>query len=126
MRSSVAILAGLTVVLLAGSVQAAPAFIGKWNVVAEERNGERRETPPERKLIVEFQKSGKLVMIKIRKGEGGEKTKTREGTWKLSGKTIVTVFEGKTEEMTFELIGKKMKLSNPKRPGQHMHLERAH
>jgi len=125
MKKSVAVLASLAALLLAVSVQAAPAFVGKWNVVAQERKGERRDTPAERKPVIDFQRDGKLVLSMTMTHEGKTKTKTREGTWKLTGKKIVTVVEGRTEEMTFEVTGKKLKLTNPARAGEIMYLERA-
>jgi len=109
--------------LLLPAAAHAASIAGKWTVVATERQGKREEAPPAEKgtMFVEFAKGGKFIVSMTRPG----KTQTKEGTWKVDGDTLTTVVESKTETMTIELKGQKLKLTATKHPDRSLYLERA-
>jgi uncharacterized protein (TIGR03066 family) len=113
----------VAVTLLCPAAASAAGIAGKWNVVAAERQGKREPAPPADKgaMTVEFAKGGKFIATVARP----DKTKTREGTWKANGNTLTTVVQGKTETMTIELKGTKLKLTDMKHPDRLLFLERA-
>jgi len=89
------------------SAAAPPKAMGKWQVVAMERDGKRSEAPKEFKIFIEFAAKGKFVASM----KAGERVEKEEGTYKIDGKKLTTVVRGKTESMIFKLKGKQLILT---------------
>jgi hypothetical protein len=110
--------------LLPATAQAA-SIVGKWTLVAHERQGKRETVPPAAKgtMTLHFAKGGKFIVGATSPGKG--KTQSKEGTWKAAGDRLTTVVEGKTKTMTIELKGRTLKLTDTDKTDQSIHLERA-
>jgi uncharacterized protein (TIGR03066 family) len=114
---AVAILAlGIT-----GTASAKASIVGKWKVVGMEKKGKRTPPPSDRQMAIEFTKDGKFITTLTQ----GDKSKAREGTWTVAGKTLTTVLNGRPEKMTYELKGNTLKLTQAERPDMHLYCERA-
>jgi uncharacterized protein (TIGR03066 family) len=111
----------LAVHLLAPSAGAAgKELLGKWRVMSLEMRGKKESTPKGKTMIVEFAAGGKFFTLMT----GGDKTKRKEGTWKVEGNKLTTVVNSITEVMVYSITGNALKLSKVER-GHHMFLERA-
>ncbi len=88
--------------------EAAPnQLMGKWQVVAMERDGKRMPAPKEIKILIEFAPKGKFIATM----KAGEREETEKGTYKVKGKTLTTVVKKKTESMTYKVKGKELILT---------------
>lgn len=124
MRRSICLLLGISLVAVASSASAAPAFIGKWRAHAMTVKEKTQKVPKGVSITIEFLKGGKFVgTMEAKRPDGKAQKKVENGTWKVKGKTLITTGRKKTETMTFKVRGNTLTLTKAKR-GETLTLKR--
>ena len=90
-------------------------IIGSWQLERVVKKGKEGRPPPHIKITMEFKKGGTWIGTM----QMGAKRKVRNGTWTLTGKTLVTQIKGrKPDRVTVSFVGAHLKMTKPKDGGE--------